>query len=121
MNDLKDRSKKFALAIISLVQDLPSNRIAAVIGTQPLKSGTSVGANYRAACRAKSVADFISKMGIVEEEIDESSYWMELLSESGIVSFSKLESLFKESDELVAMTVSSIKTARKRTRGYMRP
>ena len=78
-----------------------------------LRSGTSVGANYRSACRARSTADFISKMGIVEEEADESIYWMELLIEAGIVESGKLESLIKEADELLAITVASIKTAKK--------
>ena len=89
-------------------------RTADVIGRQLLRSGTSVGANYRAACRAKSTADFISKMGTVEEESDESLYWMELLIEAKIVESDKLESLMKEADELLAITVSSINTARKR-------
>ena len=111
--DLKQRTKEFALRIIGLVEVLPKERTADVIGRQLLRSGTSVGANYRSACRAKSTADFISKMGIVEEEADESLFWMELLIESGIVPASKLESLTKEADELLAITVASIKTARK--------
>jgi four helix bundle protein len=73
-NDLKQRTQKFALKIIKLVETLPRGRTADVLGNQLLRSGTSVGANYRAACRARSSADFISKMGIVEEEIDESLY-----------------------------------------------
>ena len=85
-----------------------------VIGRQLLRSGTSVGANYRAACRAKSAADFISKMGTVEEEADESLYWMELLIEAEIAKSVKLEPLMNEADELLAITVSSINTARKR-------
>ena len=111
--DLKQRTKEFALRIIKLVEALPKSRTSDVIGKQLLRSGTSVGANYRSACRARSPADFISKMGIVEEEADESLFWMELLIESGIVKIEKLESLMKESDELLAITVSSIKTARK--------
>jgi len=112
--DLKQRTKKFALRIIRLVEALPAVRTADVIGRQLLRSGTSVGANYRAACRARSTADFISKMGIVEEETDESIYWMELLIEAEIVGFAKLNSLMKEADELLAITVSSIKTARRK-------
>ena len=81
-----------------------------------LRSGTSVGANYRAACRARSTADFIAKMGIVEEEADESVYWMELLVESGIVKAELLEPLTKEGNEILAITVASINTARKRMR-----
>ncbi len=93
---------------------MPRGRTVDVIGRQLLRSGTSVGANYRAACRAKSTADFISKMGTVEEETDESLYWMELLIEDKIVESAKLESLMNEADELLAITVSSINTARKR-------
>jgi len=115
-DDLKRRTKQFALRVIRLVESLPKGRTANVIGHQLLRSGTSVGANYRAACRAKSNADFISKMGIVEEEADESIYWMELLIESGILRIEKLESLMKEADELVAITVSSINTAKRRNR-----
>ena len=110
--DLKQRTKQFALRIIKLVEALPKSRTSDVIGRQLLRSGTSVGANYRAACRSRSNADFISKMGIVEEEADESLYWMELLIEANIVDSLKLESLMKEADELLAITVSSIKTAR---------
>jgi four helix bundle protein len=115
-DELKRRTKQFALRVIRLVESLPKGRTADVIGHQLLRSGTSVGANYRAACRAKSNADFISKMGIVEEEADESIYWMELLIESGILRIEKLESLMKEADELVAITVSSINTAKRRNR-----
>jgi len=112
--EMKRRTKQFALRIIRLVESLPRGRTADVIGNQLLRSGTSVGANYRAACRAKSNADFISKMGIVEEEADESLYWMELLIEARIADYAKLDSLMKEADELLAITVSSIKTAKKK-------
>src|SRR3989449_2619107 len=77
--DLKDRTRAFALAIVCLVEELPRSRTADVIGTQLLRAGTSVGANYRAACRARSRKEFIAKMGIVEEEADESQFWLELL------------------------------------------
>ena len=83
--DIKKRTKGFALRVVRLVETLPKSRTSEVIGKQLLRSGTSVGANYRAACRAKSPADFISKMGTVEEEADESMYWMELLVEAEIV------------------------------------
>jgi len=116
-DEMKRRTKQFALRVMQLVEGLPRGRTAEVIGRQLLRSGTSVGANYRAACRAKSTADFISKMGTVEEETDESLYWMELLIESEIVQASKLESLMKESDEILAITVSSINTAKTRTAG----
>src|SRR4030066_2214454 len=100
--DLKERTKKFALKVIKVVEMLPGGRIADILGRQLLRSGTSVGANYRSACRAKSTADFISKMGIVEEEADEAIYWMELLVEAEIVKAERLEVLMKEGDELLA-------------------
>ncbi len=111
---MKDRTKQFALRIIRLVESLPRGRTGEVIGRQLLRSGTSVGANYRSACRARSTADFISKMGIVEEEADESLFWMELLVESEAVQRGELEPLMKEADELLAMTVSAIKTTKSR-------
>lgn len=109
---LKNRTKKFALEVIKLVEQLPKGRTTDIIGKQLIRSGTSVGANYRAASRAKSPADFISKMGIVEEEADEAIYWMELLVESGSLKSYQVEPLIKEANELLAITVSSIKTAR---------
>ena len=112
--ELKGRTKQFALRVIRLVEALPRGKTADVLGRQLLRSGTSVGANYRAACRAKSTADFIAKMGIVEEETDESVYWMELLVEAGITKAELLESLMKEGNEILAITVASIITARKR-------
>ena len=111
--EMKQRTKLFALGIIQLVESLPKERTTEVLGRQLLRSGTSVGSNYRSACRAKSIADFISKMGIVEEEADESLYWMELLIEVGIKGNIKMEALMKEAGELLAITVASIKTARK--------
>ena len=108
------RTKSFALRIIRLVDSLPSRRSAEVIGRQLLRSGMSVCANYRAACRARSRAEFAAKLGIVLEEADESLYWMELLTESGLVKAQRLVHLMKEADELVAMTVASINTARSR-------
>ena len=111
---LKDRTKKYALRVIRLIESLPRKRVAAVVGDQLLRSGTSVGANYRSACRARSRAEFMSKMGIVEEELDESLYWMELVIESGLVKASRLTLLMQEGEELLAMTVASINTARAR-------
>ena len=111
--EMKKRTKKFALRIIKLVESLPKGKITGVIGNQLLRAGTSVGAKYRASCRGRSKVDFISKMGIVEEEADESIYWMELLVEGKIVEYSQLESLMKEADEILAIIVSSIITARK--------
>ncbi len=110
--EMKLRTKKFALRVIRLIQALPKGRVADVIGRQLLRSGTSVGANYRAACRARSQAEFIAKMGIVEEEADESLYWMELLIAANLMTKTKLSSLMKEADEILAIVVSSINTAR---------
>jgi four helix bundle protein len=111
--EMKQRTKRFALNIIQLVGALPQGQIANVLGRQLLRSGTSVGSNYQAACRAKSTADFIAKMGVVEEETDETIYWMELLVETGIVQSDTVGTLMKEANELLAITVSSIKTARR--------
>jgi four helix bundle protein len=111
--DLKERTKSFALKVIKAVEMLPKGKTADILGKQLLKAGTSVGANYRAACRAKSTADFISKMGIVEEEADETIYWMELLIESGLVRKDDLIFLLDEANQILAITVSSIKTAKK--------
>ncbi|MCX5885830.1 MAG: four helix bundle protein [Proteobacteria bacterium] len=115
-NSLRERTKSFALRIINLVEALPKGRIAEVIGRQLLRSGTSVGANYRAACRAKSPADFIAKMGIVEEETDETVYWLELLVKSGLIQERDIRDLIDEANQLLAITVSSIKTAKRNKR-----
>ena|ERR1017187_2023233 len=111
--NLKQRTKQFALRIIKLVESLPHDRTCDVLGKQLLRAGTSVGANYRAACRARSAADFISKMGIVEEEADESGYWMELLVDANKIKLTKISALLTEAGELTAITVASINTARK--------
>ncbi len=108
----KDRTKKLALRVLKLVEALPKGYTAEVIGKQLLRSSTSVGANYRAACRGRSLADVIAKLCIVEEEADESLYWMELLIESGLIPETKLTSLMVETNEIIAMTVASIKTLR---------
>lgn len=110
---LKLRTKQFALRIIKLVRALPNNTESWAIGKQLIRSGTSVGANYRAACRARSKADFISKLGIVEEEVDESAFWLEIIIESGIIDKKLVESLYSEADEITAMIVTSIKSAKK--------
>jgi four helix bundle protein len=110
---LKDKTRKFALRIIRMSEALPRNRAADVLAKQVLRSRTSVGANYRAACRAKSWKDFIAKMGIVEEECDEALYWMELLVESGQIKLSRVQSLRQEADELLRIVIASSKTARR--------
>ncbi|MGH9404558.1 MAG: four helix bundle protein [Terriglobia bacterium] len=111
----KARTKQFGLGVIQLVEELPRTRTADVIGKQFLRPATSVGANYRAACRGRSASDLISKLAIVEEEGDQSIYWLELLIESGIIDSKKAAPLLKEANELVAMPVASIKTLRNRT------
>jgi four helix bundle protein len=114
--EMKGRTKKFALRVIKAVQSLLNDRVANVLGSQLLRSGTSVGANYRAACRAKSTADFVNKLKIVEEEGDESLFWMELLVESGITAQQKLGDLMKEGDEIVSIVVAALKTTRQTMR-----
>ena len=111
--NLKLRTKQFALRAMKLVESLPRGETSSILGQQLLRAGTSVGANYRAACRSKSAADFISKMGTVEEEADECGYWMELLVDSGKVKAVKTAALMQEASELTAIAVSSVNTARK--------
>jgi len=111
-DDLLDRTRRFALATINFCEGLPKDETSKILGRQLLRSGTSVGANYRAAYRAKSKADFISKMGTVLEEVDESGYWIELLSAAGKVGVSTSGSLLQEANELVAIAIS-INTARR--------
>lgn len=110
----KDRTKQYGLRIIRLVEALPDTQTASIVGRQLLRAGPSVGANYRAACRGRSTADTLSKLAIVEEEADETLYWMELLVEPDLVSECRLRSLMEEGDEIIAMTVASIKTLRAR-------
>ncbi len=116
-DDLKQRKKQFGLCVIRLVESLPNTSTARTIGNQLLRSGISVGANYRAACRGKSRADFVAKAGISLEEADECLDWMEMLQEASIVSAEKLKELMQEADELVAIFTASIKTAR----AHLRP
>lgn len=108
--EFKKRTKELALRIIKLVSSLPKNTVGDVIGKQLIRSGTSVGANYRAACRARSTAELIAKLRIVEEETDECLYWMELIVEAKLVDASNLRSIMSETNEILAMTVASIKT-----------
>ncbi|HBL23380.1 MAG TPA: four helix bundle protein [Deltaproteobacteria bacterium] len=113
-DEFKNRTKAFAVRVIRLVEALPKNQIAKVVGNQLLRCGTSVGANYRVACRARSPADFVAKMAIVEEECDESIYWMELIVEAGLMDEKRLVELKNEANEILSMVVASIKTARSR-------
>jgi four helix bundle protein len=110
--DLKARTRQFALRILRLYRSLPAKEEARILGRQLLRSGTSVGANYRAACRARSRAEFIAKLGIVLEEADETIFWLELLLEGGIIKHEKLDALLKEAEELTAIFVTSICTAK---------
>ena len=110
--EMKARTKSYANRVVKLCSSLPANWIAQTLGKQLLRAGTSVGANYRAVCRAKSSPDFINKLRIVEEECDESLVWMELLVDNNLVKAARLRPLMKEGDELLAIVVASAKTAR---------
>ena len=112
---MKKRTKMFSLDVIQLVENLPRSKAGDVIGRQLLRCATGVGANYRAACRGRSQADFVSKIGVVEEEADESAYWLELLLETANGDRTKVSTLLKEADELTAIFTASGRTARQRT------
>jgi four helix bundle protein len=110
-SELKGRTKRFALSVIRFVELLPNEQSGWVLGKQLLRSGTSVGANYRAACKSRSKAEFIAKIGVVEEEADECCYWLELIKESGLVQTSKVDDLYRESNELTAIMAASRRSA----------
>ena len=120
-NDFKQRTKEIAIRVIKVVESLPKSLVGEVIGRQLLRSGTSIGANYRAACRGKSTADVLHKLAIVEEEADESMFWIELLIEAEIVAEKKLSSLYADIDEIVAMTVASIRTLKSKKQPIQNP
>jgi len=111
-DEMRVRTKSYANRVIKLCAALPKDWMARVLGAQLLRSGTSVGANYRAVCRAKSRADFLNKLKIVEEECDESLFWMELLIENGFFKPSRLRDLLEEGNEILSIVVASAKTAR---------
>lgn len=111
-DDLHDRTKNFALRVVRLFVSLPKSTEAQVLGKQLLRSGTSVGANYREASRARSKAEFIAKCGDCLREVDETAYWFELLVESGLVAAEKLQPLRVECDELTAIFVTILKRAK---------
>jgi four helix bundle protein len=113
---MRQRTKAFGLRVIRLVESLPKQSTAQTLGKQLLRSGTSVGANYRSACRSRSRREFIAKLGIVEEECDESIFWMELIVESGFVQESLMRNLIAEAREILAIVVASIRTTRRRER-----
>jgi four helix bundle protein len=109
---LKARTKQFAIRIVRVFKSLPKNDEARIIGKQLLRAGTSVAANYRAVCRSRSKAEFISKMSVVVEETDESAFWLELLIETSIIPEVRLRDLLTEANELLAIFAASLWTAR---------
>ncbi len=113
---LADRTKAFALRIIRLFVLLPKNEVARVLGRQALRSGTSVGAHAREAFRSRSNAELVSKLEVALQELDETTYWLELLVEADIVPFEKLESLLSEANELMAILVASVRTVKAKRR-----
>ncbi len=115
-DELKTRTRQFALRAIRLCESLPETRASNVISNQLIRAGTSVGANYRSACRARSTKDFVNKLGVVIEESDESGYWIELIVEAKLMSEKRVAELMKEADELTAIFTASHKTASKSLR-----
>ena|SRR5215216_6361347 len=109
-DEIKQRTKVFTLRVLKLIDSLPNTRSAKVVAGQLGRSGTSVGPNYRSACRSRSAAEMISKFAVVEEEADESAFWIEMVGDHGLVAPDKLASLLREADELTAMMVASRKT-----------
>ena len=110
--EMRERTKKFALRIVKMFCCLPKTTEAQVLGKQALRAGTSIGANYREASRSRSNSELIAKLGIVEQEADETAYWLELLVESGIVAEPKMKELRQGAEELLRMTIAAIKTAK---------
>jgi four helix bundle protein len=113
---MKDRTKKFALRILKMADALPTNRSGNTIANQIVRSSTSVAANYRALCRSKSRADFINKTSIIEEEADESAFWLELIVDAGLMGAARVKPLLQEASDITAMLVASRKTAISRGR-----
>jgi len=111
-DNIKDRTKGFAIRVLKMVSAIPKDYSSQILSHQIIRSATSVGANYRAACRSKSRRDFVNKMKIVEEELDETSYWLELIEESNIFPKDRISPLIKENNELLSIIVKSIQTAK---------
>jgi four helix bundle protein len=111
-NELRDRTKEFALRVVTLFRALPQNEESRILGKQVLRSGTSLAANYRAACRARSKAEFVAKIGVAVEEADETVFWLELLGDAGIFPKERLQDLLGESNELLAILSASRRTAK---------
>lgn len=114
MKDLKQRTREFSLRIIRLYSSMPQSTVAQVIGKQLLRSGTSVGAHYREGSRARSTAEFVSKLGGAQQELEETSYWLELLVESQVIKASRLGDLMNEANELNAILATCIKNAKRK-------
>jgi four helix bundle protein len=112
--ELKNRTKRFAIEVIKLCEELPKTMAGRAIGNQIIRSSTSVAANYRAACRARSKAEFASRIGVVEEEADETGFWLELIGETSLMSTSRLRPLLQEADELTRIMVASSRRVRPR-------
>jgi four helix bundle protein len=113
-NEIKNRTKKIAIEVIKIIQDLTSNNLSYIINNQIIRSSTSIGANYRAACRAKSGPDFINKLKMVEEEADETLYWLEILEETNMIHPDKIFPIKKELNEIISIIVASIKTLKQK-------
>ena len=114
--ELKERTKRFGLRIMKMVDSLPQTTSGRTIGKQLIRSGTSVGANYRAACQGRSRADSVAKLGIVIEEADECLYWLELIMDGGLLPSVQVQPLHKEAGELTAIFVASLNTARRNSK-----
>jgi four helix bundle protein len=119
-NDFGKRTFQFGIRVVRLVQALPKTEVARVIGNQLLRAGTAVGANYRAAARARARAGFVAKMGIVEKECDETLYWLEMLVELQLVNEGRLKDLRSEANEILSIVVASIRTARRNAKRAVR-
>jgi len=117
--ELKARTRQFALRVMRLADSLPNTASGRTISYQLVRCGTSVGANYRAACNARSKPEFIAKLGIVLEEADESAFWLELLMEGKILKQFQIEPLYKEANELTAIFIASINSAKKRNKNHL--
>ena len=111
-DELRRRTKSFAIRIVNVFRSMPRSPEGQTLGKQLLRSGTSVAANYRAVCRARSKAEFISKMGVVVEEADETVFWLEMLTETGIVTSERVQDLLKEANELLAIFGASLRTSK---------
>jgi four helix bundle protein len=120
VEDFRRRTFQFGIRVVRMIEALPKTDAARVIGKQVLRSATAVGANYRAAARARSRADFIAKMGIVEEECDETLYWIDTLLELGLIAPNRIKDLRSEANEILAIVVASIRTARRNKKESVR-